>query len=94
MFERCEFLMGDGQSVLIVIPAHLPYADNYTVSVTDDRIKFMAGYDDIAEMDYPGGEVFARLANNTQVGILEYPPGEDFPPGISNVAYVEVRSVH
>ncbi len=94
MFERCDFLLGEGDNVLIVIPKHLPYADTYTVSITANHIKFKAGYDSIAEMDYPGGEIFKRLSQNTQVGILEFPPGEDFPKTISNLAYIEVRSMH
>ena len=92
MFEECGFLLGDNDSVVIVIPALLPEAETYTVSVTGSSIRFRAGYNDIAEMEYPGGEVFRRLASLTQVGLVEYPPGwGDFPGHITNVAYIEVR---
>lgn len=91
MFERCDFLLGDGNSVVIVVAGHLPDAETYTVSVSDRDIKFKAGYEDIAEMTYQGGEVFQRIANNTQVGLVEYTAGEDFPAHITHVAYVEVR---
>lgn len=90
MFERCDFLMGDGHSVIIVIPATLPEAETYTVSVNNEVIRFKAGYDDIAEMAYPGGEIFERIANNTQIGLVEH-AGEHLPAHITNVAYVEVR---
>jgi hypothetical protein len=93
MFERCDFLLGEGNSVVIVIPAHLPDADTYTVAVTANVMKFMADYDDIAEMAYPGGEIFERIANHTQIGLVEYSPNhEGFPNDITNVAYVEIRS--
>lgn len=91
MFERCDFLLGKDDSVIIVIPAHLPEADTYTVSVSDRDIKFRAGYDNIAEIPYQGGEVFKRIAHNTQVGLVEHQAGEDFPAHITHVAYVEVR---
>ena len=90
MFERCDFLLGGGNSIVIIIPASLPEAETYTVSVSDSDIKFKAGYENIAQMDYQGGEIFERIANNTQVGIVEY-TGEGFPSTITHVAYVEVR---
>ncbi|MCB9989674.1 MAG: hypothetical protein H6868_10150 [Rhodospirillales bacterium] len=91
MFNRCDFLLGEGQSVVIVVPAHLPYAETYTVAVTEDTIKFRAGFDDIAEMHYPGGEIYKRISGTTQVGLVEYPPEGELPDFITNVAYVEVR---
>jgi len=92
LFEECGFLLGEGDSVVIVIPAMLPEAETYTVSVSSSSIKFKAGYNDIAEMHYPGGEIFRRLSTATQVGLVEYPPGwGDFPGHITNLAYIEVR---
>ncbi len=90
VFERCDFLLGEGDSIIIVIPGHLPHAETYTVSVSDKDIKFKAGYDKIAHLDYPGGEIFERIANNTQIGLVEY-TGDELPAHITNVAYVEVR---
>jgi hypothetical protein len=92
VFEECGFLMGEGDQVVIVIPALLPEAETYTVSISDKSIRFKAGYNSIAEMHYPGGEIFRRLTSLTQVGLVEYPPGwGDFPGHITNVAYIEVR---
>lgn len=90
MFNRCDFLLGQGHSVVIVVPGNLPQAETYTVSVCDKNIRFRAGYDSIAELDYPGGEIFDRISNNTQVGLVEF-NGEELPPHITKVAYVEVR---
>ncbi len=91
VFNRCDFLLGEGSSVVIVVPANLPYAETYTVAVTQDQIRFKAGQDAVAEMEYPGGEIYDRIAGSTQIGLLEYPPEGEFPPFITNVAYVEVR---
>ena len=93
-FNRCDFLLGDKHNVVVVIPEHLPDADTYTISITPDHIIFRAGYDSIAEMNYSGKEIFEYFMHSTQVGIVEFLPGEDFPKTISNVAYVEVRSAH
>lgn len=92
MFTECGFLLGEDNSVVIVVPAHLPAAETYTVAVTSDDIRFRAGYDDVAQMHYPGGEVYKRLAQSVQVGLVEYVPGmEEMPKEITNLAYIEVR---
>ncbi len=84
-------MMGRDDSIVIVIPANLPKAETYTVSVSDRDIKFRADYSCIAEMLYQGGEVFRRIASAIQVGLVEYTGAGDFPNHITNVAYVEVR---
>lgn len=91
MFERCDFLLGNGYSIVIIIPANLPVAETYTVSISDKDIRFRAGYENIAEMPYQGMEIFKRIANNTQVGLVEYTGQDEFPTNITHVAYVEVR---
>ncbi|WP_435641149.1 hypothetical protein [Micavibrio aeruginosavorus] len=92
MFQKCDFLLGEGDTIVVVIPARLPHAETYTLSVSDRDIRFRAGYDDIAEMPIQGAEIFRRLMNYTQVGVVEYPPNaESFPKTITNVAYIELR---
>jgi len=91
VFERCDFLLGNGFSIVIIVPETLPEAETYTVSVSDKSIKFRAGYEEIAEMPYQGGQIFERIANNTQIGLVTHKAGDVFPAQISHVAYVEVR---
>lgn len=84
--------MGEGDSVVIVIPTRLPRAETYTVAISRDEIMFRAGYESIATLSYPGGEIFRRLANFTEVGLVEYPPESDrLPRAITNRAYIEIR---
>lgn len=84
--------MGEGDSVVIVIPARLPRAETYTVAVSREEIMFKAGYESIATLAYPGGEIFRRLVNFTEVGLVEYPPESGgLPRAITNRAYIEVR---
>lgn len=91
MFQRCDFLLGNNNTVVIVIPEHLPKAETYTVSVSSKDIRFRADYDCVAEVSYQGGDIFRRIASAMQVGLVEYPGPGDFPNAITNVAYVEVR---
>ena len=91
MFEEVEFLLGNGESIVIVIPAALPRAQTYTVTVTNDNLKFRADSDEIAMMAYPGGEIYQRLVRNSQVGLVEYTDQGHFPNRITNLAYVEVK---
>lgn len=84
--------MGQGDSMVIVLPGHLPMAENYTVSATPEKISLRAGWDEVAVIPYSNEEVFARLLRATQIGLVEFsPPGEPFPNCITNVAYVETR---
>ncbi len=91
MFNNCDFVLGGGNSVIIVIPERLPYAETYTVSVSNKDIKFKADYEDIVQLDYQGGEVYERIAKSTQIALVEYDGHGDFPSQITHVAYVEVR---
>lgn len=90
MFDRCDFLMGKGSTIVIVVPGCLPEAETYTVSISSRDIRLKAGYESVGEIAYQNGEIFERIANNTQIGLVEY-TGEPFPVNITRVAYVEVR---
>lgn len=83
--------MGQGKSIVIVIPAALPAADNFTVSICEKSIRFRAGREDIAEIPYTNKEVYNRLSFAHEVGLVEFPQDHPFPDCITNVAYIEVR---
>lgn len=91
MFNRCYFLMGKDNSIVIVVPEQLPEAETYTVSVSDKDICFKAGHDKVTEFPYTGGEAFKRISDHTQVGLVEQPRPGHTPDHITKVAYVEVR---
>jgi hypothetical protein len=92
VFKECSFLMGNGDDLVIVVPIHLPLADTYTISVSRDHIRFKAGYNEIATLKYPGGDIFRRIMNFTEIGLVEYTPEmEKFPVNITHRAYVDIR---
>ncbi len=93
VFDRCDFLLGENNSLVIILPVMLPSAENYTVSVSPTELKFKAGYDEIARMPFDNAEVYERLAFTPEVGLVEYVPGDFFPGVITAVAYVEIRAI-
>lgn len=93
MFDSCDFLMGQGNSIVIVVPSDLPKADTYTVSVSDRDVRFKAGYEEIATVPMYDSEIYNRLTRHSQVGVVEYPKGKEFPDCITALAYVEVRKI-
>ena len=94
MFTKCDFLLGQNESIVIVIPAHLPQRRNLHRLGQRPRYPLQGrARRSSARSAYPGGEVFRRIANNVQIGIVEHEVPDDFPGGITNVAYVEVAEL-
>lgn len=93
MFSQCGFLLGEGDSVVVVVPERLPPAETYTVSVNNQDLWLRAGYERIAAVPLPppGSEIYRRLSLLLQVGLVEYDNKDEFPDHITNVAYVELR---
>ena len=91
IFTACDFVLGEGQSIVIVVPAHLPQDKSCTVSVSDKDVKFRAGFENIGEVAVTHPEVLKRLSSQTEIGIVEYPKGEPWPDCITAMAYVELR---
>ncbi len=92
MFSGCEFLMGQDDSMVVVLPGLLPKgAENYTISASPTEIRIKAGFNVVASFPYSNAKVFQMLMTRSQVGIVEYPPEDAFPNCITAVAYVETR---
>lgn len=91
MFTECDFLLARDNGIAIVIPAKLPPAETYTVSISEKDVKFRAGFKEIAHIPFQSAEVLSRLSARSQVGLVEYPKGTPFPDCITALAYVEIR---
>jgi len=91
LFNSCDFLLFRDRSVVVIIPASLPKAENFTVSIGPCDVKFRAGYDEIAHIAFQDAEVYDRMLHTSQIGVVESPVGEPFPDCITALAYVEVR---
>src|SRR5262249_14044116 len=94
LFDSCDFLLGKGSTIIVVVPAHLPQR-NVFVYVDETRLAFTTDADGknvIADVPYMGAEVYRRLLSDPQMGLVEYPPGEKFPDAITAVATVRKGS--
>ncbi len=89
MIERCDFLLGADDTMVMVLPEKLPGASTYTVTASPEHIRIRADHDEIAKFSYNNQEVFRRFAHMVQVGMVEYPVDEPFPAAITAVAYVQ-----
>lgn len=92
MFEHCYFIIGQNNTIVIVIPTHLPDADVFTVSVTENEVEFSADYEPIAQVPYQDNEIYSKFKENTQVGMIEYEEAKKgpMPQHITHLAYVEI----
>ena len=88
MFDRCDFLMGDG-NVVMVLRGKLPLAEHYTIAATPDEIRIKAGQNEIASFSYKNDNAFNALQRVPQIGIVEFPEGGVFENAITNLAYVQ-----
>ena len=84
LFDRCDFLMGKDDSIVIVVPAVLPPGE-LVVYVEKNNLSFSVDKKIIAGVHYDGGEMYRRLLLGPQVGLVEYPPLTKFPDKITAV---------
>lgn len=91
MFNHCDFLLGQDNSIVVVVPAHLPQEGGITLSISPRDVKFRAGFKEIANIPLTHPDVMARLKDQYEIGVVEYPEGDAFPDCITAIAHVEIR---
>ena len=76
VFERCDFILGKGNnSIVIVVP---------------DNIVFCSGDESFASVEVLRRDIIDRLAEHSQVGLIETPDGKpSFPTYITAVANIK-----
>lgn len=93
MFNKCDFLLGDNNSIVIIVPEFLPKDRKLVVEVQDHSLKFMSGEEEVANIAFVGQEILRRLIGKAKVGIVEFMKGTgQFPAYISVVAEVKCLS--
>ena len=92
MFEHCYFITGSNQTVIIVVPELLPDASVLNLSVTPEQIAFAADYEVFAKVPYCDEDIYKRLSEHTQVGMISFEEKDNMPlpQEITHMAYVEV----
>lgn len=91
MFEKCDFILGENDSIVIIVPTQLPKNAPLTVEVYRDNIVFRSGESPFAGVSCHRLDVVQRLVNKAKVGLIEFMHGApQFPVYISAVASIEV----
>lgn len=92
MFHSCDFILGDNESIVIVVPTQLPKDLPLTVEVHKEGIVFRSGETEVGEISCDRSDILQRLIDKAKVGMIEFLNGiPTFPAYISAVANVEVR---
>ena len=91
MFNQCDFILGENDSIVIVVPDQLPKDLPLTLEVHSHGVVFRSGDEPIADVVCERRDVLQRLVSKTKVGMVEFLNGiPRFPAYISAVASIEV----
>lgn len=91
MFDKCDFILGENDSIVIVIPTQLPKDQPLTLEVHQNSLLFRSGDLAVGGVTCKCDAALARLVNKAKVGLIEFLNGAPrFPAYISAVAHIEV----
>lgn len=91
MLNSCDFILGENDSIVIVIPTQLPKDQPLTLEVHNRGIVFRSGDEEVGDIACERNDVLQRLVNKAKVGLIEFLNGVPrFPAYISAVATIEV----
>lgn len=92
MFHQCDYILGEHDSIVIVVPERLPKDLPLTLEVHRGGIVFRSGEEAVADVVCERVDILQRLVSKARVGLVEFLNGApSFPAYISAVADVEVR---
>ena len=91
MFSECDFILGENNSIVIIIPIQIPKDFPIVIEVRRNAIVFRSGEDMVAHISCPRLDILQRIVSKTKIGLIEFLNGvPKFPAYISAVASVEV----
>lgn len=93
MFNNCDFILGDDDSIVIVVPTRLPKDLPLTIEVHERTIIFKSGRKEIGDIFCNNKDILQRLMNKASVGMIELLNGiPKFPTYIAAVAEIKVMA--
>lgn len=91
MFEKCDFILGENDSIVIVVPGQLPKGLPLTLEIHSDMLLFRSGENAIGGYSGARRDVIQRLMGRAKVGLIEFLNGvPSFPAYITAVAEVAI----
>jgi hypothetical protein len=93
VFSNCEFILGENDSIVIIVPTQIPKGLPITLEVHRDKIVFLSGEQQVGNMVCGRLDILQRIVSKAKVGLIEFLNGvPKFPAYISAVANVSVAS--
>jgi hypothetical protein len=93
MLKNCDFILGDNDSIVIVVPTQFPKDQPLTLQVHKSGILFRSGDLMVGDVGCDRIDILQRLINKAKVGLIEFLHGvPQFPAYITAVANIEVCS--
>lgn len=94
MFHSCDFILGENDSIVIVVPTQIPKDLPITIQVKDGLIVFLSGEEEVGAISCSRSDIVQRIVRKAKIGLIEFLNGVPrFPAYISAVANVEISRV-
>ncbi len=91
MINNCDFILGENDSIVIVVRSSLPKGEPLTCEVHPSSLVFRSGEHPLGNIACQNSDVISRLITKAKVGFIEFINGApNFPVYISSVANIEV----
>lgn len=91
VIKTCDFILGENDSIIIVVPVSLPKGEPLTCEVHKSGLVFRSGDFAVGNIACERQDVLQRLISKAKVGLIEFINGvPKFPVYISSVANIEV----
>jgi hypothetical protein len=91
VLTNCDFILGENDSIVIVIPTQLPKDQPLTLEVHRETIIFRSGDEQVGDIQCLRRDILQRLVSKAKVGLIEFLNGVPrFPAYITAVADIEV----
>lgn len=91
MLKTCDFILGENDSIIIIVPTQFPKDFPITIEVHPRGICFKSGEIPLGDIKCDRVDVLQRLISKAKVGLIEFLNGiPKFPAYITSVAEIEV----
>lgn len=93
MFNNCDFILGENDSIVIIVPTQIPKNLPITIEVSRDGLSFLSGEQVVGAISCRRIDILQRIVSKARIGLIEFLNGvPKFPAYISAVANVSVLS--
>ena len=93
MLNNCDFILGENNSIVIVVPTEFPKSGPLTCEVHKFGLIFRMNDEAIGDITCHRRDILQRLVDKARVGLIEFMQGAPkFPAYITSVADIQVMA--